>query len=173
MKYIIFCFSTFFILSFSIPIEDKVTDGHDIQWMTWSEAVIANKQSKRKILVDVYTDWCGWCKVMDTKTFTDNRVVNYVNKHFYAVKLNAEQKQSITWDGHEFRWVEQGRNGVHTLAYALLNGEMSFPSCVFLDENHDRIRISKGFRDAEDFMEELKFAAEERYLAASLPEMPE
>ncbi len=155
------------LLSFTNPAatsEKPVSE--EIKWLTWEEAVKANETSKKKLFVDVYTDWCGWCKVMDRKTFSNPDVIKYMNEHFYAVKLDAEQKEAISWNGKEFTWVDSGRNGVHTLAYSLLDGKMSFPSFVFLTENFERIRISKGFKEAAKFMEELRFAAEEKYKKA-------
>ncbi|MBX2816085.1 MAG: DUF255 domain-containing protein, partial [Saprospiraceae bacterium] len=109
-----------------------------IEWKSWEEAAAANAEDPRKILVDVYTDWCGWCKVMDRKTFTDPDIVSYINDNFHAVKLNAEQKEPITWQGYEFKWVAGGRNGVHTLAYSLLDKQMSYPQFVLLDEEYKR-----------------------------------
>ena len=61
-----------------------------IQWRKFEEAIAANEENPKMILVDVYTDWCGWCKKMDKETFTDPRVIAHFQKNFYAVKLNAE-----------------------------------------------------------------------------------
>lgn len=132
--------------------------------MTWDEAVQASGNQKKKIIIDVYTEWCGWCKVMDKQTFSDPDIAAYINEHFYAVKLDAEQKELIHWNDQEFKWIPNGRNGVHTLAYALCDGKMSYPSLVYLNENYDRIRISKGFKDVDTLLSELQFAAEEQYL---------
>src|SRR5690606_32626366 len=97
----------------------KWPEEEEIRWMSWEQAALANEQVKKKILVDVYTDWCSWCKVMDRETFSDTVIARYINEHFYAVKLNAEQKESITWNDQEFKWIPAGHNGVHELAYAL------------------------------------------------------
>ena len=67
------------------------TKGAEIQWLTMEEAYEKTQKEPKKILVDVYTDWCGWCKVMDRGTFRDEKVVAYVNEHYYAVKFDAEQ----------------------------------------------------------------------------------
>ncbi len=134
-----------------------------IRWMSWEEAVAANEKVKKKFIVDVYTKWCGWCKRMDATTFKDPEVVAYINEHFYAVKLDAEQKEDITFQGTTFKWVEGGRNGVHTLAYSLLDGRMSYPSIVYLTENYERITISPGYKQAADLMKELKWVAEEHF----------
>lgn len=153
----------FLLFSFRPDKDVGATATPVIQWMSWEEAVKANQTVQKKFLVDVYTDWCGWCKVMDRKTFSDPVIASYVNEHFYAVKLDAEQKETIVWREKEFKWIDAGRNGIHALAYSLLDGQMSYPSFVFLTEDFKRIRISKGFKDADSFIVELKFAVEENY----------
>ena len=72
-----------------------------VEWMSWEEAVALAEsgQQSKKIFVDVYTDWCGWCKRMDATTFQDPKVVAHMNKHFYAVKFNAQQKEEIEYKG--------------------------------------------------------------------------
>ena len=96
---ITYLLSIFFILS-----NTSATDAGPIQWMTWDEAVAASKESPKKILVDVYTDWCGYCKKMDKGTFTDVDLAKYINENFSAVKLDAEQKDYIRlfYDGMTF-----------------------------------------------------------------------
>ena len=129
-----------------------------IEWMSWDEAVLANKKEPRKLLVDVYTEWCGWCKKMDKSVFTDPKIEAYVKENFYAVKFDAEQKESIQYDGHTFNFNPNAtRRGVHDLAIALLDSRMSYPSIVYLDENRDRISISPGFKPADKFINELTF----------------
>lgn len=129
-----------------------------IQWMSWEQAVAANKKEPKKLLVDVYTEWCGWCKKMDKTVFTDPAIEAYVKENFYAVKFDAEQKETIKYDGHEFKFnTEATRRGVHDLAIALLDSRMSYPSIVYLDERRDRISISPGFKPADKFINELNF----------------
>lgn len=130
--------------------------GDEIQWLSWNEAVAAQEQDPKLLLVDVYTDWCKWCKVMDDKTFSDPQVADYINEHFYAVKLNAETEAPINFQGQEFKVVAGGRRGIHTLAYALLDGQLSYPSYVYLNENYERMHISKGFKPVDPFMTEIK-----------------
>lgn len=137
-----------------IPAETQA--GDPIQWISWNEAAVAQEQNPKLLLVDVYTDWCGWCKVMDQQTFSDPQVADYINEHFYAVKLNAETEEPINFRGQEFKVVEGGRRGIHTLAYALLDGQLSYPSYVYLNENYERMHISKGFKPVDPFMTEIK-----------------
>lgn len=143
--------------------------GGGIHWITWEEAVALHQKHPRKIMVDVYTEWCGWCKKMDKGTFMDASVAAYVNENFYAVKLDAEQKGEIKFNTEVFKFVpsETGRGGVHSLAYALLDGKMGYPSMVYLNEKYERIMISPGYKETPDMLKELKFAAEEHYSKTS------
>lgn len=88
------------------PLETKV------RWYSWDEAVKANTLKKKKIFIDVYTDWCGWCKTMDRETFSNDDVANYLNENFYPVKLNAEQKEDIYFGQDTFRF--HGHTGQQT-----------------------------------------------------------
>jgi len=135
----------------------------EIKWMTWEEAAAANTKHPKKIFVDVFTDWCGWCKKMDQTTFKDSAVVEIMNKDFYAVKLNAEQKETINWQGYEFKWVPNGRGGSNELAAIILDHRMSFPSFVMLDSEYKTIAISPGYKLGDALIKELKFACEEHY----------
>src|SRR5215510_7762864 len=73
----------------------------EIKWMSFQDAVEKNKTEPKKMFIDVYTGWCGWCKRMDATTFKDPTVVNYMNKYFRAVKLDAETKDTIHFQGHD------------------------------------------------------------------------
>lgn len=136
-----------------------------MKWYTWDEAMALNKTKPRKLLIDVYTDWCGWCKRMDKSTFSDPAVMAYLAENFYPVKLNAEQRGDIQFGGETFKFMENdnGRGGVHTLAYSLLDGKLGYPAMVYLNEKFERIMISPGYKEVPDMLKELKFAAEEQY----------
>ncbi len=135
-----------------------------LKWYTWEEAVELNKTAPKKIFVDVYTDWCGWCKRMDKSTFADSTISAYMAANFYPVKLNAEQKGDIEFNGQTFKFMETGNGrGVHTLAYSLLEGDMRYPNFVYLNEKFEHIMISPGYKEPNDIIKELKFAAEEQY----------
>jgi len=141
-------------------------DDH-IHWMTWDEAVEANKKNPKKFFIDFYTDWCGWCKRMDKTTFSDAAVAKYINDNFHPIKFDAEQKETIMHDGQEFKWQKGGRNGYHTLAYSLLDGRLGYPSYVYLTPNFERILISPGYKPVPDLQKELKFVFEEHYSSSS------
>jgi len=132
------------------------SDNSKIKWYTLEEAMAANKTNKKKFAIDIYTSWCHWCKVMDKETFTDQKVIDYMNEHFYAVKLDGEQKENITFKGKEYKFVNAGRRGINTLAYFLLNGRAAYPTIVYLDEDLNSIKVSPGFKKPAKMVEELK-----------------
>lgn len=127
-----------------------------IHWYTWEEAIAASEQQPKKFFIDVYTDWCGWCKKMDATTFADPQVAEYMNQNFYPVKLDAEQKEDIVFDGHTFKYIQSGSRGVHELAYALLDGQLGFPSYVYLNEKRQRITVSPGYKPVSALMQEMQ-----------------
>lgn len=142
-----------------------------INWMTWEEAVAASKadEKPKKIFIDFYTDWCGWCKRMDASTFLNPSVVNYMNTHYYPVKFDAECMDTIVFNGTTFMNSEPtfkktgARGKVHILAYSLLEGQLSYPSYAILDENFNRLHILKGFKQAEPLLGNLIFFAGEEF----------
>src|SRR5580704_11254474 len=79
-----------------------VNPAAQINWMNFSEVSKNLEKEKRPVLIDVYTRWCGWCKVMDSKTYSNRKAVQYVGEKFYPVKFNAETKESITWAGKSY-----------------------------------------------------------------------
>lgn len=163
---------TTILLSFSfMNIEEpKVEDADLVKWYTWEEAIELNKKNPKKIFIDIYTEWCGWCKRMDKTTFNQKDVANYLNTYFYPVKMDAEMKREIQYQGFTFDYISQGRRGYHTLAASLLNNKLSFPSCVAMDEKVDRITIIPGYREADAMMVILRFIKEEKYKTMTFAE---
>lgn len=161
MKRVIFIPALFFILLVSTSL--KPIEESPVHWMTFEQAVEKCKTQKRKIFIDVYTDWCGWCKVMDRKTFTDPNVAKLLNEKFYAVKFNAEQREDVKFQETTFKFVENGRSGYHQLAAALLNNQLSYPTVVFLDEDFKMIQPLPGYREAAEFHKIAQFIGEGHY----------
>ena len=110
----------------------------------------------KKVMIDMYTSWCGWCKVMDKKTFTDKGVIDYLNENFVVVKFNAEQKEPVTFKGETYEWMPAGRKGVNKLAFKLMNGRMGYPTMVYLDSNLETIKSSPGYKKPNQLLAELQ-----------------
>lgn len=117
-----------------------------IEWLTFEEAVKRNEKTPKKFIIDVYTDWCGWCKRMDATTFVDPVIVKNIKENYYAVKMDGEQKEDITFMGRTYKYIAQGRRGYHELPAELMNGKMSYPTIVFLDEQYNIIQPIPGYR---------------------------
>ncbi len=116
-----------------------------IRWMTLDELQVAMKKQPKKVYVDMYTNWCGWCKVMDKKTFSNKHVIAYLNEHFYAVKLNAEQQDSIRFMGKMYGFSPQHR--ANEFAVELARGQMSYPTSIFIEENFQNPQPVPGYLD--------------------------
>src|SRR5215213_5456884 len=97
-----------------------------IQWLTLQQAEESNKKLQKPILIDLYTDWCGWCKVMDKQTYSNKQVAAYIMDKFYPVKLNAEQKQAITFGGRTYQFNSNYRT--HEIALYFTQGQLSYPT---------------------------------------------
>jgi thioredoxin-related protein len=136
-------------------------ENNGIKWMTIEEAEAACKKKPKKIFIDVFTSWCGWCKKMDAGTFQDPDVVTYVNENYYAVKLDAESQDNIIFKDKVFKHNPQRQ--VNELAIMLLNGQMSYPTTVYLDEKLNVIQSMGGYLDAGQFNFILHFFAEGVY----------
>lgn len=150
----------------SLQVDDRmiVNDTiHEITWLSWKEMIAAQQVEKKKVFIDVYTQWCGWCKQMDKTTFRDSTLVHHLNEHFYAVKLDAETKEAFEFNDYHFRFIETGRRGVNELAYSLLDGKLSYPSMVYLNENFERILISPGYKNHENMLLEMEYVIDEIY----------
>ncbi|MFM8432206.1 MAG: thioredoxin family protein [Bacteroidota bacterium] len=161
-----FRYSLFAVTLAGIVCFGCFSDAHDagdtgIKWMTWKEALEANKKEPRKIFVDMYTDWCGWCKRMDATTFKDSGVTSYLNRHFYAVKMDAETMDTLEYKGSRYGFVPAYR--CNELAAMLLNGQMSYPSSVYLDEQLNIISAVPGYMPAPDLIPVLRFFNEDIY----------
>jgi len=124
-----------------------------IKWVTLEEAQALVKKLPKPLMVDVYTSWCGPCKMLDAKTFSDPELADYVNKHFYAVKFNAESGDPVTFKGQvltnpEFNPASVGgRNGTHQLTMTIANvqGRIAYPTVVYMDSEMNVLAPVQGY----------------------------
>ncbi|QKX07629.1 thioredoxin fold domain-containing protein [Aquimarina sp. TRL1] len=112
----------------------------EIHWITFEQLDDSLKVKSKKVFIDFYTDWCVYCKKMDRVVFTKPEVIAKINKEYYAVKMNAEQKDTISFDGTNFinKHHKTKRNAIHDIPLLLASRKgypFSLPAMVILDEN--------------------------------------
>ncbi len=134
-----------------------------IEWMTFEEAEKKDSVENRPFLIDVYTDWCGWCKRMMATTFHNPQLASYINKNFYCVRFDAETKDTVMFHGKE--WVSDGR--VNKLAYHLLSNRLSYPTIVYIDRDKHIFPVP-GYMQTKDIEPILVYFAENMTDNASL-----
>lgn len=133
-----------------------------IKWFSVEEVEKLLKESPRPVFIDTYTDWCSWCKKLDKDTFSNPVVAELLSTKFYPVKFDAEGKGKVIFQGKTF--INDGKSGnAHQLAVALLQGQLSYPTVVFLNETGQLLTPVPGYRTAKEMEELLSFFALKAY----------
>lgn len=146
----------------------------EVNWMSLDEAQAAQKKNPKKIFVDVYTPWCGPCKIMANTTLKDSRIVEYLNTHYYSVKFNGEGPDPVTFKGETFtnpnyQEGKAGRNSVHQLTpkIAATQRGLLYPTTVYFGEDLEILTAVPGMRDVQSLHEILSWFATDAHLQVS------
>jgi thioredoxin-related protein len=166
MKTKIILFTAFILFTTTISSQQ-------IEWLTLAEAMEAQKKIPKKIFMDVYTDWCGPCKLLDKNTFQNPDVSSYISEHYYAVKFNAEGQEEINFYNQKFSNPNydinrKGRNATHQFTQFL--GVKGYPTMVFLSENGAPIMPVVGYQKPKQLELFLKMIKQGDYQIFSKPE---
>lgn len=142
------------------------TSAQEVNWLSWNEAtaLAATDKNPKKIFVDVYTDWCGWCKKMDKDTFQNAEVAAYMSNNFYMVKLDGEGKEPIDFKGKTYKYVPSGKRGYHEFAAALMQGRLSYPTVVFMDAQFNMLSPVPGYQKPDPFLNIARYFGDNIYL---------
>ncbi len=124
-----------------------------LQWYTFEKGLAEAKKANKKMLVDVYTDWCGWCKKMDADTYSNSEVAAYLQEKYILVKLNAESSVRESYQGRQF--TEQELAGEF--------GVSGYPTTLFFAPDGSAITAVPGYANASDFKIVLSYIAEDHY----------
>ena len=131
-----------------------------IKWHGFDEGAALARQENKKILVDVYTDWCGWCKKMDEEVYSNGAVGQTMASNFIAVKLNAESQKGVTYDG----------TSMNEASLASAMGVTGYPTILFLDPAAKPITKISGYMEPKEFTGVLRFIGEDYYKTKSFEE---
>ena len=134
-----------------------------VKWYTIEEAVRLSGEEPRIMVIDVYTDWCGWCKRMDATTFSDPEVAGMLNSHFYPVKLNAEGKADVVIGDRTYKFVDNGGRGYHEIAAIVTQGRLSYPTISYVDGQGRVLAAAPGYKTADQFKVYLSYYSSEAY----------
>lgn len=135
-----------------------------IHWLSWEEMVKLNEQHPKKIFIDFYTNWCGWCKVMDRNTFDDSLIAEMMSGSFYCVKFDAERKDTIQFLNRDWKFIPGGRSGYHELAAYFMQNELSYPTMCFLTPKFELITPVKGYMTPPQFEPLVSFIGQDFWL---------
>jgi thioredoxin-related protein len=134
---------------------------NEVHWLTIDEVQVKMKEQPKKVYIDIYTDWCGWCKKMEATTFRSPDFVKYMNDNYYCVRLNAERKDTLRFAGRMFYFDPAQR--ANTLAVALLQGKMSYPTSVIMEENFTSANPIPGYQELPTMEEIVRYFGDNIY----------
>lgn len=117
-------------------------DGSRVQWLAFDAAVAKAQKENKHLIVDIYTNWCGWCKVMDRQTYGNAEVAEYLTANFALAKVNGESASKLTWNGKTISERE----------FAKAVGVTGYPSTYFMKPNAELLGGVSGYIKSPDMM---------------------
>lgn len=138
-----------------------------VKWMTFKEAQEANLKQAKPLLIDFYTDWCGWCKHMMKTTYSDPNIAGYINTWFYPVKFDAETHDTIEYQGIKYVNRSTAKKSPHDLTLKFLGEKLSYPSTVFVSNNFQFNLLTQGYLEVKKIEPLLVFMVENAFRSSN------
>lgn len=135
----------------------------EINWLNFEQLEVKLKEEPKPVFIYFYADWCAYCKKMDRHAFKDEEVIQLLSENFYAVKMNAETKDKIVFEGEIFinDEIETHRNPTHQLAKLLAsrkNEAFSLPALILLNKDFEVIDRKFTYLTSNKMLELLKYS---------------
>jgi len=150
-----FCLSLGLLLCFS-----AISTGQSLNPTALESALISAKESGKKVLIDVYAEWCPYCEKMHTEVYTETDVIKAVNEHFYLVKINIESQNEVNFLGNRMTESE----------FAKMLKSSSLPSTYFMNSSGELLGMQPGLLPADVFEDLLTFVGSDSYESLSFEE---
>ena len=131
----------------------NIKETSPIVWNKYDDALKLAAKSKKPIMVDFYTDWCGWCKRLDKDTYGNEKVMEYLNQQYVVIKLNAESTSKVNYQDKSYTEA--------SLAQAF--GATGYPTIVFFDSKGEPINSLGGYLNAEKFLPVITYIGDDHY----------
>lgn len=170
-------YTTFALFVFSIPAfaQHPAAPASDepaglVKWLSFKEAQEKNKTVSKPFIIDLYTDWCGWCKHMMRTTYSNPGVAEYINANFYPVKFDAETKDTIEYNGKIYKPLASQPRTPHELTVKFLGEKLSYPSTMFVTNNYAYNLLSQGYLDEKQLEPLLVFMVENAWQNSNFDE---
>lgn len=138
-----------------------------VKWMSFEEAFKKSKDTSKPLIIDVYTDWCGWCKHMMKTTYSSPTIAQFINENFYPVKFDAETQDTIEYMGVKYFNPRKDKRSTHQLAIKLLNSSLSYPTTIFLSRDKKFNMLAAGFLEENKIAPMLVYMNENVYQMAA------
>jgi len=137
-----------FIISYLFLLSANVYS-QQINWISINELEDVLKTNEKNIIIDIYTNWCGPCKLMEKNTFQNKYISKFINENYHAVKFNAEGNETVTFTEKVFQNPNfdvkrvNTRNATHEFTRFL--GVSAYPTTIFLDKDMSLITPVRGY----------------------------
>lgn len=149
-------------------------EADSVAWIALDEVnqIVEKNIKKNKIkedkliIVDFYTDWCGWCKRLDNETYKDAEVAALMNTYFYPVKFDAELRDSVQFANKTYQFKPAGSRGTNEFAIAMASragGRIGYPTITIISPMGEKIAVEAGFKDAQKMKVFLHYYGEGHY----------
>ncbi len=130
-----------------------------VKWMSFNEAITAQKKNGKPIFMDVYTVWCGPCKALEKNTFSDPKISKIINEKYNPVKFNGEGNEIVEFNGKKYSNPNynpnkaNSRNSMHEFTSFLnLRG---YPTMFIIDKKGKISKSIVGYYTPEQLVSEI------------------